>query len=357
MQSPSRHEFRLMTIALRVLRMLRHLFIVFILLISSVSLHAQTDHVITIANGDVEGLIAALHMANTDPAVDTVALAADGVYVLTQAADAADGANGLPSITGSVTIQGNGASVIRSAEADDFRILHVAEGGSLMLDKITLRGGHVVGEGVAHFGGAILNRGTLTLHQSTLAENEAEGFGGAIENRGDLEIYHSTLSENHALSHGGAINNSRLGTLTVTNGTFAHNHSEQSGGAIKNNVMTSLFNTTFSANIAGLEGGAISNGGGINNRDEAPLAVLNTTFYDNDSPIGSTIFGTGIITFKNTLIVSSSAEQACVNQLSITAESGTTILYEAMIETLGTNYASDDSCPGFTVLAGADSSG
>jgi hypothetical protein len=153
--------------------------------------------------GDVAELISALHNANNSPGDDTVVLAAGCTYSLTGVENYWYGPNGLPAITSVVTIDGNGATLLRAFEPGTpaFRFLYVAgapttalPAGTLLLRDVTLRNGLALGGrgadgaygggGGAGMGGAILNQGELTLERVTLSENNAlGGDGGLVDSR------------------------------------------------------------------------------------------------------------------------------------------------------------------------------
>ncbi|RMG68087.1 MAG: hypothetical protein D6722_12200, partial [Bacteroidetes bacterium] len=91
--------------------------------------------------------------------------------------------------------------------------------------------------------------------------------GGAIRNKGHLSISHSTLSHNSAVS-GGAIGNYGDGgraSLSLTNCTFYANEATVlDGGAIDNRAITdpaflAVLHCTFAWNEAAYQGGAIAN--------------------------------------------------------------------------------------------------
>ena len=107
--------------------------------------------------GDVDCLINAIEAANADADAATINLAA-GIYTLTVVDNITDGRNGLPSITSPITIVGLGPdTTIIERGAGRFRILHVAVGGSLAIDRLTLR----KGSAELDSGGGISNSGTL----------------------------------------------------------------------------------------------------------------------------------------------------------------------------------------------------
>lgn len=134
-----------------------------------------------------------------------------------------------------VIIKGNGASIVRDGASGDARFFHVAAGGNLTLDQLTLSGGIARGDagvdgsfdGVAShpgaggmysgLGGAVLNDGALTVSGATFANNQAiggnggrgislargggggGGMGGAIFSRGSVRIERSTFTANFAI--------------------------------------------------------------------------------------------------------------------------------------------------------------
>jgi hypothetical protein len=93
----------------------------------------------TCAAGDMACLIGAIHAANAKGTANTLTLAT-GLYTLTAVNNDTDGANGLPSVTSTLTIQGSGADrtiIERAANAPVFRLGHVASTGHLTLAGLT----------------------------------------------------------------------------------------------------------------------------------------------------------------------------------------------------------------------------
>src|SRR2546423_737195 len=101
-------------------------------------LYAGTAQAATynVANGDVAGLIAAINAANSSPAPNTINLANGGTYILTAINN---GVNGLPVITNSMTINGNGATIQRSGAAGtpEFRFFFVVTNGTVTFSGLT----------------------------------------------------------------------------------------------------------------------------------------------------------------------------------------------------------------------------
>jgi hypothetical protein len=102
----------------------------------------------------------------------------ESVYNLTTVDNTTDGANGLPSITGDITIVGNGATIQRDPAAPAFRLFHIAATGSLTLDNLTVSGGLASGTAPGDDGGAVYNRGTLALVNSS---RQGAGLSGSPE--------------------------------------------------------------------------------------------------------------------------------------------------------------------------------
>ncbi|MGW5362665.1 hypothetical protein [Actinopolymorpha pittospori] len=85
---------------------------------------------------DRDELIAALVRADANGG-GTLELAPSCTYTLT----AHEAGTGLPVITQPITIDGNGSTIVREADAADFRIFRVEAGGDLRLRDLTVGGG------------------------------------------------------------------------------------------------------------------------------------------------------------------------------------------------------------------------
>jgi CSLREA domain-containing protein len=115
--------------------------------------------------------------------------------------------------------------------------------------------------------GGIGNDGTGTVLNSTFSGNfGGEGGGGAIQNSGNLSVINSTFSGNYAWI-GGGINNFR--TITLTNSTLANNTAatgNEGGGINSENPLVAasaiLENTIVAGNGGGNCLGTITNAGG-----------------------------------------------------------------------------------------------
>ena len=135
----------------------------------------------------VSALIADINAANTAGGVNTITLTAatTSPYSLTAVNNTTNGATRLPVIAAkdNLTIIGNGDTIERSTATGtpDFRLLDVANGGSLTLEQLTLQGGTTIAiNGKSGMdGGGIYNLGTLLLNGVTVQDNVA-GLSGTI---------------------------------------------------------------------------------------------------------------------------------------------------------------------------------
>jgi hypothetical protein len=112
-------------------------------------------------------------------------LQANTTYDLTTIDNYSGGPNGLPAITSSITIEGNGAVIQGMGSCRQF---YVSPAGSLTLEDLTLQGGVDQGGsgtngggGGLGAGGAIFNAGTLTLIGVTIDNSSAVGGNGTSE--------------------------------------------------------------------------------------------------------------------------------------------------------------------------------
>ncbi|MCC6453342.1 MAG: hypothetical protein IT328_00215 [Caldilineaceae bacterium] len=217
-------------------------------------------------------IIEAVENANADAQIhtdcasgsnaDTISLPADAPLIFTAAHNSIGGANALPVITGTVTIQGNGADLIRDTNAPNFRFFHVAEGGTLTLIDLGLRNGQVELSGTTQLllgGGAIVNQGTLHIRDSNLSYNHAS-YGGAIYSQpvtGTLALSDTTFSYNIADLNGGALYN--FGPATIDGGLLRFNQAAVSGGAVVHTSSTlTVTNATVQDNVTDGSGAGIA---------------------------------------------------------------------------------------------------
>jgi CSLREA domain-containing protein/uncharacterized repeat protein (TIGR02543 family) len=168
-------------------------------------------------------------------AADTIRLPA-GRYQFTRPADSSgnsfDKSTGDLDLSGVLTVEAEpGADVTIDANQQD-RIFTTFGGQLLTIDGLTLTGGFVdsPGAGSATSGGAISTSvsGPLTLTDSTVVDNRADGIGGAISTAGNATISNSTIAHNTSteLGPGGA---AASGTLTLDHSTVSGNVGDADG--------------------------------------------------------------------------------------------------------------------------------
>ncbi|RIV41265.1 right-handed parallel beta-helix repeat-containing protein [Micromonospora radicis] len=228
---------------------------------------------------------------------------------------------GLPVIYHAITIEGSGATIVRGANAADFRFFTVRDGGELTLRDVTLRNGRSKAEGgsihIVHGatavvervtvanstslsadggGGGIFNDGNLRISDSTLVGNRAagtEGKGGGLLNGGVMTMYRTEFRHNNAVSYGGGLANFRAAG-DVYSSTFIRNNAGQGGGIASFSARTKVFDSLVAGNSA-------KTGGGLANSD-AVLVLGQLTVRDNLA----TVAGGGIWTVQGLLPIDDS---------------------------------------------------
>jgi hypothetical protein len=244
------------------------LFYIVFSLVEAKPVHAKTFN---IASGDVAGLVNAINQANSNGQRNTIKLAA-GSYTLTAVDNTTDGANGLPSITGNITITGaktNITVIERDVNAPSFRIFHVSATGTLNLIGLTVKGGFIE---CCDVGGGIFNDGILTITNSIISDNSAAFEGGGIAGNGQVTITKSTISHNSAQDGGGILNNN--GPVTITSSIISINSAEGFGGAIFGGVPLTIIDSTITGNSTQFFGGGIASG---------QMTIITTTIFNNSS--------------------------------------------------------------------------
>lgn len=223
-------------------------------------------------------LVAAINLANTTPAADTLTLASGCTYTLTSPHGGLT--DGLPVIT--TPIEMIGPATITRASLLPFRIVEVGTTGSLTLTTgVALTNGTAVGDG-----GGILNHGAVTLTNSSLSGNTATFNGGGLANA-DIPsgtapaatFTRSPVSSNTALLRGGGIYNGLRGTLTTTGVSgsplvITGNTGSDGGGiAAVSSTATTLTQTAVTTNHALLTAGGVYREGGTMTTTNAPISA------------------------------------------------------------------------------------
>jgi CSLREA domain-containing protein len=139
-------------------------------------------------------------------------------------------------------------------------------GGATTANLVSISGNH----GYAN-GGGIYNDGGLTLTDSTVDNNGAEGGGGIFDTgNGTRSISGSTLSDNGAVG-GGAYNGRSGVTMTMTNSTVSGNMARDMGGGLLTNGMLNMVHVTVASNTTTTD--APNSGGGVMTFPSGSLSV------------------------------------------------------------------------------------
>ncbi len=292
---------------------------------ASITVTTTADEYDTAGSGAGCSLREAITSANNDAqfggcaagsGADVINFAVNGTFAITRnpGPDENSNVSGDFDLLSNVTISGNGAGVtiIDGLSAD--RVLDAAPlGGAAItvgLSGVTIRNGKAFSDNFNVGGGMYISGSvTATIANSIIANNQSvASSGGAIENRGSLSLNSVTMQGNSAFALGGAINN--IGALTVSNSSFTSNSAE-SGGALFINTdaakSVTVDSSTFSSNSTTLRAGGIGDdGGAIAANTDGAVTISRSTFTSN-----SAVGNGGAIYFGD------SATQAAVGSLGL----------------------------------------
>ena len=225
-----------------------------------------------------------------------------------------------------LTIQGSGATKL--AGSADQRAMFVQAGHAVTLQNV------IIMNGDKDIGGGILNEGNLTIVDSTLVSNTANGNltqvtgrGGAIYNAATVTLVRCVVDRNRAVgdysygyaARGGAIYGTSNATLIVSNSVIRNNTAERNGnpgirdgvdgygGGICAEGNTLIVDSTVSGNAScgsyGWRYGGGTYGGGIHN--QGTLIIRNCTLASNvaDLTLTRAFYGGGGGAIYNTATV------------------------------------------------------
>jgi hypothetical protein len=253
-------------------------------------------------------LVSAITAANATPNGDTLSLSAGCTYTLT---GADNGHNGLPVISSSITVEGNGATITRAASAPAFRIVAVDSAGSLSLANLTISAGVADADcppqTAAVCGGGIASSGTLTIDSSTITGNVSRGVftgdcdedppctaaGGGVSNAGTAVVTNSRVSANFidaggsaGTGFGGGLS-SDDGYMTIESSTIADNRivagNSGAGGGIGANVSALSIADSNMSNNSISAAGRFGGGGALYIFSAVSLHISGSTISDNSA--------------------------------------------------------------------------
>ncbi len=185
-------------------------------------------------------------------------------------------------ITKPVAINGPGAANLTINGNNKDRVLIIGVNWSPNRSLIASISGLTIAGGNQSYGAGLLNFGTLTVSNTTFANNTAgSSGGGGLYNVGAVTLNSCTFIGNtvSASSAGGGIENNGAGAATINNCTFTSNtaagtgSSASSGAAIANSGAMTITGSVFTSNTAASDGGAIYSDG--------TLTVSTTSFLNN----------------------------------------------------------------------------
>ena len=198
-----------------------------------------------------------------------------------------------------LTINGNNHTINGNGQ---YQFLNIPSETTATIKNITIT------NCTATNGGAISNRGTLTIQDSILNNNNVKQSGGALfnTNHASMTLTGNTIHNNHAngtdtFVGGGAIFNSNGSTMNIT-GNIINNNTATRAGAIYNihNANMILIGNTINYNNATSSGGAIcnyesimiltrntmqnnagKNGGAVINFNHSDMTITDNTINNN----------------------------------------------------------------------------
>jgi hypothetical protein len=208
---------------------------------------------------------------------DTIILVRDSYQVTAQTID-----DELAVTEGNLTIIGQGRPRVTISAAYLKHFFHVLPGAQLTLKNLT-----IVGGGESYYngeaGGAVLNEGTLKLVNCDIRGGGAAN-GAGVYNSGSLTMHNSVVANNSCFSQlgdgggGGGIYNA--GTLTANNCVISNNFS----GAGKDGYFPFDGRPIITIGYpSGLPGDAGGNGGGIYNG--GTMILNNCYILDHYCPV------------------------------------------------------------------------
>jgi CSLREA domain-containing protein len=220
---------------------------------------------------------------------DTITFGVEGTITVTSQLE----------VTAGGPLEIDGGNVITTSGGGTTRVWWVDPGSDLTLQDLTVADGYLEqGNGA----GLNLSDASLTLVNSTFANNRIDGYAGAgagIANfNGTVMVINSTFSDNW--SHvepdyyipGGGIS-TQGGAVTVISSSFIGNSAHVGGGIYNDEGMLTVLDSTFIGNN-GVLGGGIANDG--------TTVITNSSFYGNDGEAGGGLFNVERMTLTSSTL-------------------------------------------------------
>ena len=171
-------------------------------------------------------------------------------------------------------------------------IFHISSGINVIILNLTFK------NGTSSIGGAISNKGNLTVNNCNFTGNKASVVGGAIINYGALIAKNCTFTGNIAMRNGGAIANS--GTCIVTGCTFTNNTAVKGGVVFNYGSNLTVVDSNFKGNYADFGGSIYNEGGNCN--------IAASKFKNNGNcEEGGAIYNNNVLNIKDSIFTSNRA--------------------------------------------------
>lgn len=262
--------------------------------------------------------------ANANVGADIITFSVNGTFALTGAANEDNGGSGDLDVKQSLAIQGNGSAntIIDGSGIERIFDVFPSAASTFGLSAVTVQNGDTRSSSFKEGGAIYLHNNVTTNISNSQIINNFAGANGAIENRGTLTISDSVISNNQTIPAsgnvvGGGLHNA--GTLTINNTTISNNSVRGEGGGIATTTgsagVVNITNSTISGNTASVTGGGLGNGGGISTTgNQGTINITNSTISGNvaDNNGGGAYFttpveGTGNANFKNVTVTNNTA--------------------------------------------------
>ena len=192
-----------------------------------------------------------------------------------------------------VIFSDNSANLAASAKASGGAIFNR---GTLTVSNsvFTQSAGTSAGYQNAYYGGAIYNVGTLTLTGRTIEYCGATQSGGGLYNAGTATVSGCEWTSNRSGNNGGGICNvassSALGVLTLSASRLVDNEAAGYGGGLCNTGNATLEHVTFTNNTSAKNGGGICNSYYSLSGAVSSMTLTECTLQGN-----SAVYGGGIL--------------------------------------------------------------
>ena len=254
-----------------------------------------------------------------DNGSDVIRLPSNSSFELTNSFGSFAGTSGFPTVKSAMTIEGNGSHIYRSdAEGTGpFRIFHFTRSADVVLKDLRMSNGRAENTGIGgqymRDGGAIVNKGLLTLENVHLDHHHATLRGGAIMNLRQMTLRNVLIEENYARGNGAAAYAGKQARSTVRLSTIRNNHSDTSAGGIFNreNARWDIAHTTIAHNTS------VETGAGI--YDKGSMVLSHVTIKDNAAinGINGVYSVDDAVTYLNASILSHEGGNDCSGATSI----------------------------------------